>query len=1003
MANENINLDPVQGLIDYVNDIKPYHSKVIEALIEYVGIENLQVTIIENFQLGIDFVFEFDGVFICVGGGFDGLPYGDPESIPILSPDPTKSVIEYPAFGNGFFIVLGDKTKLFDPLVNLNFNVMSFIDDKLVDVSASTLTGSPSSETGGTFSIIGDKTTEFAIGTIFNITGSAENDKTYIVTAVSFGGAPLRTTISVEGQKVNSEFVEGFARRSDPSNSGDFIVTTSSYNRSLFTPHTTVFITGLSMTLPTLEDDNQRFVSLVNIKPLEYTKILSHSNELKYLDSSPAAFTQTPDEGVALPPIVNISTSPAAFSVLGNFDASNLYVGDEITVQQSTGNNGIYIITSILYNFDVTVGDFVTTFGVASIPNSNIDGLLKLNIPSNVFIVANDYTEFFVQGSKINVISGSKKGVYTVLNSRFYNNATYIRVLENLIDDGNGRLIVGTGGSPSDSIVVDGNVAASYKQNKQFNIVRSLKNNGLYTTSSDAVYDVGNNTTTIPIVEPFNLTDNTGEIHEFAKGTLTALATGFGQTPELCEIIPATLLHVNIREKLFFNNIQIRINENVIATGFNSHQWGYELPASTVFQTTQPTVAFSNTAPGSPSDGDFWFDTSPNTGSPTGPGILKQYRLTSTGSPFAFEWIDITTKKIYWIDTDTNYLYYRIINQYYDKSGSPASYTYPIPSVSNGMDSDWILELTLIPGLNTTQVGVSIREQVAYESFFAKESSTAVADTNFTFAINGSPLTQNSIPTIIAGSPPTAVPNTELIEVMVDGTPASINIISTTEFEIISPRMHVGDFVEARIYDLTGTQTATYVGSFDANAAIDETLDMFLGYNFSIGGTEAATKNIYIPDSTGIAFTIFTDGLGASDDALEIILSGGSPNIDGQYTLTGVATDGASPPVYTILTVSEPILDSGIFTAPEISSGHLLYQQWFQYFILNTTANSIIVFGDATTDIINGASIKIGFSATNNGTYTVNAPPTFNGTNTTIPVAPALTTIGEAGSWVEST
>ena len=50
-------LDPVQGLIDYVLEIKPYHTKIMEVLVEYVHSDNVDVTIIEDFQLQIDMEF----------------------------------------------------------------------------------------------------------------------------------------------------------------------------------------------------------------------------------------------------------------------------------------------------------------------------------------------------------------------------------------------------------------------------------------------------------------------------------------------------------------------------------------------------------------------------------------------------------------------------------------------------------------------------------------------------------------------------------------------------------------------------------------------------------------------------------------------------------------------------------------------------------------------------------------------------------------------------------
>jgi len=146
-------------------------------------------------------------------------------------------------------------------------------------------------------------------------------------------------------------------------------------------------------------------------------------------------------------------------------------------------------------------------------------------------------------------------------------------------------------------------------------------------------------------------------------------------------------------------------------------------------------------------------------------------------------------------------------------------------------------------------------------------------------------------------------------------------------------------------------------------------------------------------------FNLFTGS--PVDNILEII---NDINNNGQYTIVGVTQAPGSPLTYTILEVSQPLIDSGIFTtSPVVASGNALYKQWFQYLVVNTTANSIIVLGDATTDITNGDSIQIGFSVgSNNGTYTVNTPPTFNinGT-TTISVAEPLSA-GDSGCWVES-
>jgi len=545
-------LDPVQGLIDYTNDIKPYHTKVIEALIEYVGQDTLSVSVFEDFAFTIESLYEFDGNYICLIGGY-GTPYfGDPENLLVSSPDVSKTILEYPAIGPGFFIVLGDKTVLFDPTVNVSLGITSSIEDKLVDVNAST--GSP--PTGGSFTVLGNKVADYYDGLGFNIVGSAFNDGAYNVastTTVSIGSPAVTVTQINVNEVVDTNNVEGFVSVPDTTNTGVFSVISSEYTDNFKIPYTTVFVTGVSLIPPTFTSTthpNRRFVSVVNSQPLVYNRILSYSNALRlYETSSPPMPYYVADEGVVIAGIVNLSSSPSSFSVLGNFQSSNLFVGDEFVVEDSSGNDGTYNITSLTYEFAGSpVNDFgVTTFGVTAIPDTNIDGNVKLNIPSNVFIIdSGDYTRFFVQGSRVNTTSGSHIGRYTTLNSQFFNNKTHIRVRETLIDEGTGRLIIGTG---ANYIAVDGNVESIYGGSpaQLFNIVGSLRNDGSYTTAS-ATYDMATKTTQISIVEPFDITDSSGEIHEFASGDITHLPEGFGATVDLCELVPQALSISSITE-----------------------------------------------------------------------------------------------------------------------------------------------------------------------------------------------------------------------------------------------------------------------------------------------------------------------------------------------------------------------------------------------------------------------------------------------------------------------
>jgi len=1021
MASNIKGLDPVQGLVDYVNDIKPYHTKVIESLVEYVSQELVDVTLLENYLLDIEMEYLYDiNKLGCSDGGFGSLPYDDPDVIAILSPDPSKTVPEFPAITSNSFIVLGDQRALFTPSSNLTFKITSFIEDRIIDVTASS--GSP--VTGGLFTVLGDKTAQYSVNDIFTVSGSLYNDTGYKITAVTPNvGSPIpSTTLEVDGQIVNSDDVSGFIKTVDVNNNGSVLIVSSVFTKGTNSvrAYTTVFITGMVLVPPVVANitENQRYVSLISIVAIEYKKILSYSNALRYYNStSPATLLQTPNEGVAYATIVGLSQgSPTYFVVEGNYENSNIFVGDEISVVKSTDNNTTYIIKSIAHGVLGSPEYPITTFGVGSIHDSSVDGFVKLKIPSNVFIVDGNYISFFKQGVRIKVITGSKVGNYTTLYSTFTNNETHIRVHEDIIGHVRGRLIIGNGASACGSpllngFIVEGNVQTIFKQGTQFNVTSSIRNDGSY-TATDSIYCSSTNSTTIAVAEAYDDTDTTGELHEFVKGVLTYLSPGFGQTPELCEVVPETLIKIGIKDRLYIDNIGVWASDDIIAHGIEDSHAGFDLPPSTIFTSgSEPTVTVSDTAPISPVEDTMWFDTSPNDDVLSAPGILKQYSFLLTGSP-SEGWVEIPRNTAHWVDTDTGYMYYRMIYQYYDNSVPE----YPSPTIGNNLDTGWVLEYTKIPGYNDLLTGNSSRERIGIETFFATESSIFVAETVFN-------LTTLTIP--LVGSP--ILPNPLMLEVYVNSAPASVNILSTTSFEILSPRLRIDDFIEARVFDSTADPSNTFIGAFDTNAAIAETFDMLKGYKFHIDGTESIgsplVNRIYIPDTaSGDVFNIFKPQTGSpptlADTVIEITNSIGSPNNDGIYTILD-ATQYGSPNSHVILTVAEILLNTGIFGgSPLTESGKALYQQWFQYLIVGTTANTIVVLGDATGDITGGSpsdSIRISHSTNaggspifgspeinNDGIYTVSVTPTYDGRNTTITTIETIPNTGNTGGWVES-
>jgi hypothetical protein len=71
------NRDPLVNLIDYVNTVKPYHTKIYEVLLQYVYDEPVAVSIKESYQIYTTLTTpEANKWIICDGVGWDTTPYG---------------------------------------------------------------------------------------------------------------------------------------------------------------------------------------------------------------------------------------------------------------------------------------------------------------------------------------------------------------------------------------------------------------------------------------------------------------------------------------------------------------------------------------------------------------------------------------------------------------------------------------------------------------------------------------------------------------------------------------------------------------------------------------------------------------------------------------------------------------------------------------------------------------------------------------------------------------
>lgn len=117
-------LDPVQGLVDYCLDVKPYHTKIVEILIEYIYSDTVNVSIEDILKLDICMAYPFSSTScgssdpandILYCSGFGNSSFGSTGVIPVYSPDPTKTIEQYQAFNpiSKTYTIPGDQLGLF--------------------------------------------------------------------------------------------------------------------------------------------------------------------------------------------------------------------------------------------------------------------------------------------------------------------------------------------------------------------------------------------------------------------------------------------------------------------------------------------------------------------------------------------------------------------------------------------------------------------------------------------------------------------------------------------------------------------------------------------------------------------------------------------------------------------------------------------------------------------------------------------------------------------------
>lgn len=110
-----VSIDPIEGLIGYVQDIKPYHTKVFETLVEYVYTDYINVNIVDRNVLAIGMI-QTDALNPTINEDSDlAVPSIITEMFDffITAPIPTVEPIASSDLPNGILYFTGDITSNF--------------------------------------------------------------------------------------------------------------------------------------------------------------------------------------------------------------------------------------------------------------------------------------------------------------------------------------------------------------------------------------------------------------------------------------------------------------------------------------------------------------------------------------------------------------------------------------------------------------------------------------------------------------------------------------------------------------------------------------------------------------------------------------------------------------------------------------------------------------------------------------------------------------------------
>lgn len=744
-------LDPVDGLVQYVLDIKPYHTKIIDVLVEYVYTDPLNVIILDELFTHIHLYRPSpqEEVEPC-HDGYGVPPYGGPGIYPIFSPYP-YAPSEVPAIDvlQNAFLVPHDATDAFVP--NSTFTVEAFAESNWKIVGST-------SGVAGEVIIQGNATHVLSVDLEFFVEGPAGRDIFVTRSAATYNSLTNETTIPVKNFVISADIDGGTAyiRRIDHLLSKTYNVYRSVYDEGQIPialdplnpiitdggvhPHTIVYVNEDIVSGPPTLLHNEEFVIFAKVDPLAFVSVVPYANIFPRPGEKPNEYQSNSLS------IVDIDLDENSITVRGGDLTRTLRYGMMITVFGSMGNDGDYTVETFTYELETNE---TTIWVTETIPNDFVDGMITLHVGSNAFVLNGDYTDRYTQGSYFTVPRGTFEGRYDVAYSTYHKGKTYVRPTQDVLDFDAGYTIFALSGS---SAFVRGNKSSVFKEGRKVVVKNRSDDNGVYELVADAVFEPTTNTTEIFLDRPTITFEGGGEIQIISFSEIHHQKVGgFGSYAKwVCKDISEAAVRVDFNEKFAVRGIGTSFYDDVIAYNLeNERKTEIDFPKHTIYDTTAPLIYVFD--PGIPVLNTLWFDQSNNE--------FKWYN--------GHRWIRIIDA--YWFNTTTNELWRTTRSKFVPNGFND------VPSNIDG----WVLDKR--GGYSYLTPAVPALVDKERYSFVAENVGFNTGQTTYTI--------------------PTPYYDLYYTYVRVDNIPAQVNWTSTTTFEVLSPTVDVGSIIEVILKD----------------------------------------------------------------------------------------------------------------------------------------------------------------------------------------------------------